>query len=96
MERDTFYAVAKLRGGDSAGEVDARPSDALALAVLTGCPICVDDEVRKKAGKDLPEELREPQPQGKGINHIVEFIAKNWEPHEDIIAYVFGVEGEKE
>ena len=97
LKGDTFYAVAKLRGGDAAGEVDARPSDALALAVLTGCQIYVAEEVMDKAGQSLPEELQEPQPQGKGIDDIVGAMAKNIaESHEDIVGYVFGGEADKQ
>jgi hypothetical protein len=50
----------------------------------------------EKAGQPLPEEVREPRPQGKGIDHIVETLAKNFaESHEDIVASVFGGKAEK-
>ena len=38
LAEDTFYAVAKVRNGEVVREVDARPSDALALALLYGQP----------------------------------------------------------
>jgi len=38
----TFYAVIVLDGSTGSVEVDARPSDALALALVTGAPIRVD------------------------------------------------------
>jgi len=37
-----FYATVLVEGPASAGEVDARPSDALNLALVTGAPIKVD------------------------------------------------------
>ena len=48
--RDIFYAVAELRVGDASHEVDARPSDALDLAVRAGATILVaDDDSRRRA-----------------------------------------------
>jgi bifunctional DNase/RNase len=38
----TFYAVIVVDGPTGLAEVDARPSDALALALVTGAPIRVD------------------------------------------------------
>ncbi|WP_186697045.1 bifunctional nuclease family protein [Cyanobium sp. NS01] len=50
IEESTFRAVLKLRSQDNPGpeglsEVDARPSDAIALAVRTGTPIWMLEEV---------------------------------------------------
>ncbi len=67
---DTFYAVAKLRSGDDLREVDARPSDAMALAVITGSPIYVAEEVMRKGGATIPDEAGELMPLGKGIDRI--------------------------
>ena len=41
----TFYATVSIRAGEDAHEVDARPSDALNLAVRLGCPIFVEPGV---------------------------------------------------
>ncbi|HZD00438.1 MAG TPA: bifunctional nuclease domain-containing protein [Actinomycetes bacterium] len=38
----TFYAAVVLDGPTGSVEVDARPSDALTLALVTGAPIRVD------------------------------------------------------
>ena len=70
LKGDTFYAVAIITGGDDVREVDARPSDAMALAVITGCPIYVAEEVMEKAGEDIPKEVSELEPLGKGIDRI--------------------------
>lgn len=56
---NTFYARIVLRQNDHEIEVDARPSDSIALAVRIGCPIYIDDKVLDEAGssEELPEEF---------------------------------------
>ena len=54
LKEETFYATVKLRNGQNVAEVDARPSDAVALALRAGTPIYVDDEVMTRAGADVP------------------------------------------
>ena len=47
---NTFHAKVVLKTKDGKPKnVDARPSDGVALAVRTGCPIFVDEDVLKKA-----------------------------------------------
>jgi RNA polymerase sigma factor (sigma-70 family) len=45
LKDEIFYAIIKIRSGKETREVDARPSDALALAVLAKCPIYVNEKV---------------------------------------------------
>jgi RNA polymerase sigma factor (sigma-70 family) len=52
LRENTFYAVIKLRIGKKLREIDSRPSDALALALRTGAPIYVTEEVLEQAGED--------------------------------------------
>jgi RNA polymerase sigma-70 factor (ECF subfamily) len=47
---DVFYATAVIEGGDGLRPIDARPSDALNLAALTGAPVQVAPEVLEVAG----------------------------------------------
>ena len=49
LKDDTFYATLWLQQGDEPIVLDARPSDALALALRADCPIYVTDEVMQKA-----------------------------------------------
>ena len=49
LREDTFYAVLWLDRNGEAIALDARPSDALALALRLDCPIYVDDEVLKSS-----------------------------------------------
>lgn len=46
----TFYARIVFERGDHLHEIDARPSDAIALSVRFGAPIYVNDHVLKEAG----------------------------------------------
>lgn len=55
LANDVFYARLHLKGNGHELDVDARPSDAIALAVRMECPIFVADEVLEKAGV-LPEK----------------------------------------
>lgn len=53
----TFYATSQFRNGDLLKELDARPSDAIGLALHTGSPIFVDNELLAQAGEPLPVPL---------------------------------------
>ena len=54
LKNEIFYGVAKVQIGKIVKEVDARPSDVLALAVRTGSPIYVAEEIMQQAGQDQP------------------------------------------
>jgi uncharacterized protein len=53
LKNDTFYAVIWMEQDGEVVSIDARPSDALALALRADCPIYVDEEVLR-AAKILP------------------------------------------
>jgi uncharacterized protein len=53
LKDDTFYAVIWMEQNGEVISLDARPSDALALALRADCPIFVDEEVLR-AAKVLP------------------------------------------
>ena len=57
LEDNIFFAkIALIAGDGSAVEVDARPSDSIALAVRAKCPIMVDEEVIRQTGKVEPDK----------------------------------------
>ncbi len=64
LRNDTFYAVVWMRQGEDLVTIDARPSDAIALALRCDCPIFVSEEVLRiaklapSATDTSPEELR--------------------------------------
>ncbi|MDR3723841.1 MAG: bifunctional nuclease family protein [Terracidiphilus sp.] len=49
IKDDTFYATLWLKQDKQSISVDARPSDAIALALRADCPIFVSEEVMKAA-----------------------------------------------
>ena len=61
-----FYAMLVLKQGEDLSMIDARPSDAIALAVRFHCPISAYETVMEEAGiemddlKDLEESDKEP------------------------------------
>jgi len=65
LRDDTFYALIWMDKNGESVSIDARPSDALALALRLDCPIFVDDQVLKNSkmvttasDKNNNEELR--------------------------------------
>ncbi len=50
LKENTYYAIIRLQSSLETFEVDARPSDAIALAVRTGSSIFVEEEVMAEAG----------------------------------------------
>jgi len=70
LKKDTFYAVVKMHCGKKTVEVDARPSDAIALAVLNDVPIFVAEEVLETAGTSIPKSVKGP-PNRKGLEKII-------------------------
>ena len=52
----TYFAELQLKRGNDALNVSSRPSDAVALAVRTGSPLFVSDELMDAEGILLPSE----------------------------------------
>lgn len=57
VDEGTFYAALVLRGEERTFAIDARPSDSIALAIRTGSPIFVDEEVFSEASVEAEPEL---------------------------------------
>ena len=76
LKNDTFFAKIILDVDGNQMEVDARPSDALAMAVRADVPVYADEGVLDKAsilldsetGKPLFEEREEISGKDKGVN----------------------------
>jgi uncharacterized protein len=49
LRENTYYASVVLKHGTRVFELDARPSDAIALALRAGCPVRVEDSIIEKA-----------------------------------------------
>ena len=49
LRENTYYALISIKNNGSTQEIDARPSDAIALALRMQAPIFVDESVMKRA-----------------------------------------------
>jgi hypothetical protein len=64
---NTYYALIYLTDGKDEMPVDSRPSDAVAVALRTGAPIFVEEEVlRRKNTDELEEWLKNLRPEDFG------------------------------
>ncbi len=76
LQDNTFYAVLVVRQGELKKEIDARPSDAIAIALRTDSPIWVMEEV--VADASIPVDREADEQERKAFR---EFIA-NLSPDE--------------
>lgn len=74
LKEETYYAIAIIRSGETVREIDARPSDAINLALQMKSPIYVAETVMEKTGVDISNENAVPT--GIGIKFIEEETAK--------------------
>lgn len=73
LRENTYYAVVGVKLNGRSVEVDARPSDAIALALRSQAPIFVSDEVMRKASvsdkeTERGEEQRQPTDRMERLN----------------------------
>ncbi|SEH11119.1 bifunctional nuclease family protein [Thermoleophilum album] len=61
LRENTFYAEVTLRMNGREFLIDSRPSDALALAVRTGAPIFVADEVLAESAIEFEHEVEDTE-----------------------------------
>ena len=59
LKNNTYYAVIRLKKKLKYWDVDARPSDAIAMAVRSTIPIFVDEEVMKVGSYEPDEEEKD-------------------------------------
>jgi hypothetical protein len=64
LRNGTYYAVLGIVHGDEHVELDARPSDAIAIALRDGAPIFVRESLFEQVGDP---DLDEPEPPGREI-----------------------------
>ena len=77
--KDTFYATAHAQRGEESFTIDARPSDAIALALRTQSPIFAAPEVMEAVGLDIPVDMevvsseeRREENHSKLLSHLTE------------------------
>ena len=61
LQDNTFYAILSVRQGEVKKEIDARPSDAIAIAIRTGSPIWVMEEVIADASIPVDRDADEAE-----------------------------------
>jgi bifunctional DNase/RNase len=61
LQKDTFFAALILRQGEIRKEIDARPSDAIAIAIRTNAPIWVMEEVIADASIPVDKDADEAE-----------------------------------
>lgn len=67
VQNDTYYSILYIKGNKGALEIDARPSDALGLAIRFKCPIWVNDEIVKKYGMSSQDAAKKRLEKSKKI-----------------------------
>ena len=86
MSDTTFYARLYLRQGDEQVVADARPSDALALAIKFQAPIYVAEAVLEAAGRRadhaVPAETPRPQRREETAEEDVRSWLENLRPED--------------
>jgi bifunctional DNase/RNase len=73
---EIFYAIAVVDHGRKQATVDARPSDAINLALSTGAPISVDPAVFEAAAKTRPPTEACFDPFAEGVHGAKEIVAE--------------------
>ena len=73
LRENIFYAVLHIEQDGQSVDVDARPSDSIALAVRVGCPIYVADHVMDLAGV-LPATEIETGPDQQDLSIFRDFV----------------------
>ena len=74
LKHATYYATVKVRMGDAVREIDARPSDAINLALCMASPIYVAETVMEAEGVDISQEG--VLPTGVGLAQIGQEMEK--------------------
>jgi uncharacterized protein len=75
LEDSTFYALLHLEGPGDELEIDARPSDAIALALRADAPILVAEAVLAEA-QVLADELRQEAEQAAEIDRFRDLLGE--------------------
>ncbi|MDP8928740.1 MAG: DUF151 domain-containing protein, partial [Actinomycetota bacterium] len=88
LAEHTFYATVTVGGSRGPVEVDARPSDALTIAVLTDTPITVDEAVLRITDAQVREEgvPTAAQVRAQAQQHAADITATALAEHERRLA----------
>ena len=76
LKENTYYATIGIKRNGSNAQIDARPSDAIALALRFQAPIFVDEQVMKKAAIDDNMATMENKSDEEEIKNLNEKLQK--------------------
>lgn len=93
LEEKTFYAALDLTNDSGSVEIDARPSDAIALALRAEAPIYVAEEVLEEA--EIPTEKADEEEMAT-FKRLMESVSVDELPLGEEGAIDFGFGGEKD
>ena len=82
LKEDTFLGTMVIRKGDSLVELDARPSDLIALAAQKGAPVYVGEEIMMKSGIDLSSVRGELKPL-QGVQEMISEFSRNTQKFQE-------------
>jgi bifunctional DNase/RNase len=85
LQEFTYIATAMLRVGETVHQIDARPSDAMALALRWKCKISVAEDLMAKASKSVPEKFRDKLPL-KGLEQLTAKMEDTRREQEEMLA----------
>lgn len=71
LKEEIFYGTLYLKTDSGVQEIDARPSDAIALALHVSCPIFVAEEVMQSQYTEIPDHV-DLQTLGRGLRQFRE------------------------
>ena len=75
LKDNTFYAILSMSQGEVKKEIDCRPSDAIAIALRTGSPIWVLEEV--VADASIPVDQDADEAERKAFRDFVSDLSPN-------------------
>lgn len=84
LKNDIFFATLKIKANGKAIDVDARPSDAIALAVRLKVPIYVNDQVMDRAAIEPEEEVTSAEDSSPGPTETARSSAAAPQEGEDL------------
>ena len=84
LEEGTYYARLHIRTEERVEQIDARPSDAIALALRMNVPIRVDEKLFMQSAVQTPDTQTNGQKEGVELHENVQEITRQAEKRFDL------------
>lgn len=79
LKEDVYYGAVRLNANGATTQVDARPSDAIALALFANCPIYVADELFERGGMRVPALNRQADEPPAGVDLLLKEFTNEYQ-----------------